>query len=86
MTPWKPGIGAWLCDQQAHFRVWAPGHRRIELVRAASTAPPFALEPREDGTFAGTIDVPAGTRYAYLVDGAGPFPDPASPSTCAARR
>jgi maltooligosyltrehalose trehalohydrolase len=37
------------------------------------------LDPAPDGMFDGVLaDAAAGTRYAYLLDGDGPYPDPAS--------
>jgi len=36
------------------------------------------LEPASDGYHSRLIDAGAGERYAYLLDGEGPFPDPAS--------
>ena len=38
-----------------------------------------SLTPEGDGTFAGTFaDAAAGATYSYLLDGEGPFPDPAA--------
>jgi len=59
------------------FRVWAPLRERIELVMEEGRAIPMNREP--DGYHAVTApDVPVGTLYRFRVDGAGPFPDPAS--------
>lgn len=64
------------------FRVLAPQARAVELLLepgARGGAERRALRREPDGTFAATFaDVAAGDRYRYLVDGAGPFPDPAS--------
>jgi maltooligosyltrehalose trehalohydrolase len=78
--PWRPALGAWPDEAGAHFRVWAPGHERVDVVLAPGRpdSRTFALRRGEDGTFAGTTSAAAGARYAYLLDGAGPFPDPAS--------
>ena len=73
-------LGAWLDEHGAQFRVWAPARDRVRLVvdpgRPESRT--FALHRTADGTFTGTFDLAGGTRYAYLLDDAGPFPDPAS--------
>jgi maltooligosyltrehalose trehalohydrolase len=76
-------------DGATHFRVWAPGHRKLELVLEASAEPGgsqlrggksrLEMQPEADGYFALLAPgVPAGTRYRYRIDGAGPYPDPAS--------
>jgi len=63
------------------FRLWAPGHRRVELIldspRGARRC--LSLRPEADGFF--SVRVPEagpGWRYRYRVDGRGPWPDPAS--------
>lgn len=63
------------------FRLWAPDHNRVELL----LLPPgensrcMAMAPQQDGFFALTVaDAVPGWRYQYIVDGEGPFPDPAS--------
>jgi maltooligosyltrehalose trehalohydrolase len=63
-----------------HFRVWAPDHNRVQLVLESGPGSPFEMElVREAGYFVGfAAHAAAGTRYRYRVDGAGPFPDPAS--------
>jgi maltooligosyltrehalose trehalohydrolase len=81
MTPPSPAAGAaWLGPAGTRFRVWAPQAERVELVlEDAGGGPPVGLTPAGDGWFelmhrtAGP-----GTLYRYLVDGNGPFPDPAS--------
>lgn len=61
-----------------HFRVWAPDHRRLSVV-IEDPRGEFPLHPEGNGYFSGLVEVArAGTLYRYLVDGAGPFPDPAS--------
>jgi maltooligosyltrehalose trehalohydrolase len=62
------------------FCVWAPDARDLELV----VEPPDGLRPtamRRDGDGYFRLvhrEAGPGTRYRYLVDGRGPFPDPAS--------
>jgi len=56
-------------------RVWAPHAQRVELEIALGREP---LRRGANGYFESARDCPAGTRYAFLVDGEGPFPDPRS--------
>lgn len=72
-------LGAWPTNSGTRFRVWAPLAHTIEAVGEGSKR--FALEKRADGTFGGvSASFRAGDRYAYLIDGEGPYPDPASRS------
>jgi maltooligosyltrehalose trehalohydrolase len=76
LAGWRPTLGACCVRGGASFRIWAPEHSRIEVVVGRAVHP---LTRRRDGSFAGVVPgVGAGARYAYRVDGAGPFPDPAS--------
>jgi maltooligosyltrehalose trehalohydrolase len=79
---WTPSIGAWPEPEGVRFRVWAPTHTTVELVLdpgAGAERRPLASDA--DGLFAGGFaDVAPGRRYQYLLDGDGPFPDPASRS------
>src|SRR5262249_49418034 len=67
-----------------HFRVWAPGRRKVTVVLEAGSGSPatIALEPELDaeGYFSRRIESAAtGTRYRYRPDDADYlFPDPAS--------
>lgn len=68
-------------DRDRTFSVWAPRAETVELLIAAGDD--RALHPmqrREDGWWAPVATVPweAGIDYGYLVDGAGPYPDPRS--------
>jgi maltooligosyltrehalose trehalohydrolase len=75
---YRPALGAWLEEGGARFRVWAPTRESVQLELDGS-ATPVALEKQDDGSFVGLVPgVQAGRRYRYLVDGKGPFPDPAS--------
>ena len=77
-TTWKPSLGAWVDEVGTHFRVWAPQTSAVALV-VESGAPPRPLAATESGYFAEVFpDLPAGTEYRYMLDGRGPFPDPAS--------
>jgi maltooligosyltrehalose trehalohydrolase len=64
-----------------HFQVWAPAARTVEVVweRSGTEAAVVFLSRAEHGYFRGMVlQMQAGHRYRYRVDGAGPFPDPAS--------
>ncbi|HEV2806086.1 MAG TPA: malto-oligosyltrehalose trehalohydrolase [Chthoniobacterales bacterium] len=78
-------IGAELIgDGRAHFRVWAPKAKRLEVAiegsRPAEAAPRFEELTREpDGYFAGSTLAEAGTLYRFRLNGEGDlYPDPAS--------
>jgi maltooligosyltrehalose trehalohydrolase len=78
------------------FRVWAPMRESIEVVLyekgdgdPKAKAPAFGLKEArrvrmsrsKDGFFVATVQgTVAGARYAYVVDGEGPYPDVASRS------
>lgn len=65
--------------KRVRFRVWAPGSRRAEVVVEDRTPQSFELVPEANGYFSLTVeDAGDGTLYRYLMDGDGPFPDPAS--------
>ncbi len=80
---WRPVVGAVPVDAGFRFTVWAPTRERVDLVIDPSGARRrrIPLAPAGDGTFAGTVgEIAGGDRYAYLLDGEGPYPDPASRS------
>ncbi len=80
-APWTPQLGAWPADGGFRFRVWAPERQRVELViNPRTSAETHGLERSSDGFHNGYVAAAAGARYAYLLDGDGPFPDPASRS------
>jgi maltooligosyltrehalose trehalohydrolase len=65
----------------ASFRVWAPRRGRVEVVIESGPAAgrAFPLETAGDGWHEGLVrEAVPGTLYRYRLDGAGPFPDPAS--------
>ncbi len=71
-------IGAEAVPGGAHFRVWAPQAKSIEVVFENSDRG-FGLHAEENGYFSGMVaGVEAGTRYKLKLDGGEPFPDPAS--------
>src|SRR5689334_10578951 len=62
------------------FRIWAPGRTKAQLLLESGPGSPaeVELEPA-DGYFNVIVpDAGRGTRYRFRLDGAGPFPDPAS--------
>ena len=79
LMSWQPTFGALPESGGVRFRVWAHDKRTVEVVLAGSDSRPIPLEKQPDGTFAGLVPgLAPGARYGYLVDGRGPFPDPAS--------
>lgn len=61
------------------FRVWAPAANRVELLIENGNAGRHILRPAGDGYFAARVaEAAPGTRYRYLLDGKGPYPDPCS--------
>ena len=75
----QPGGGA-------HFRVWAPKARQVEVVlgaeavdQACADAPAVRAEVEGNGYYSAYVpDVRAGTRYLYRLDAEACYPDPAS--------
>src|SRR5690554_238256 len=57
------------------FRVWAPTASEVELVAEGSGVYPMRGEP--EGWWSTSVEEPV-TDYGFLIDGAGPFPDPRS--------
>ncbi|WP_206107976.1 malto-oligosyltrehalose trehalohydrolase [Paludisphaera soli] len=72
-------MGAEIQDGGVHFRVWAPGRKRVEVVVEGPEGTVVGLEPEAEGYHSGFAPgLAAGTRYKYRLDGEGPYPDPAS--------
>ena len=71
-------VGAEPCaDGGAHFRVWAPHARTVEVVTEPGAA--VELEPEGSGYFAGRVaGAAAGARYRYRLDHQVMLADPAS--------
>jgi maltooligosyltrehalose trehalohydrolase len=62
---------------EAHFRVWAPRRRSVEVALEGGGRTPLSAE--EGGYFSGTVrEARAGALYRYRLDGGQSFPDPAS--------
>jgi|HubBroStandDraft_4_1064222.scaffolds.fasta_scaffold40384_1 maltooligosyltrehalose trehalohydrolase len=78
--PWWYPCGAEPNSAGTHFRVWAPKHSAVGLLIAGRDGV-VDLAKDEEGYFDGFVaGIGDGARYAYSVDGKGPFPDPASRS------
>ncbi len=71
---------------RAHFRVWAPNAKRVEVVIEESADPSaersfHELTAEPMGYFSGVVKAGAGHLYRFRINGAGDFhPDPASRS------
>lgn len=67
---------------EAHFRVWAPRARRVELViedqPGGTPARSVRLDPEPDGYFSTAAAATAGTLYRYRLDRELAYPDPVS--------
>jgi maltooligosyltrehalose trehalohydrolase len=73
---WQPSLGAWPDRSGWNFRVWAHA-RSVTLLGSDQSRRELAAQP--DGTFTGRWEAfREGDRYSYLIDGRGPYPDPAS--------
>lgn len=77
---WTPSFGPALDTDGCLFRLWARSDARVELIIEGPAEPrsfPMSLKP--SGMFEAYVpDVKAGTLYWFKIDGAGPYPDPAS--------
>jgi maltooligosyltrehalose trehalohydrolase len=75
--PWWYPVGAQITSEGTHFRVWAPERQSVRAMIEGRE--PLDLQKSPDGYFQGVIrQALEGARYAYEVDGEGPFADPAS--------
>ncbi|MGE0228058.1 MAG: malto-oligosyltrehalose trehalohydrolase [Dehalococcoidia bacterium] len=77
---WIQRLGAWPEGDGVRFRVWAPTATRVELrVEGEGAGAQVALQPADDGYHSVHVaGLAPGTRYSYLLDGHGPYPDPCS--------
>jgi maltooligosyltrehalose trehalohydrolase len=66
-------------DGTTRFRLWAPGARSVDVELGPARPDGRALAAQPGGWFEGIArDAPAGTRYAFRIDGDLRVPDPAS--------
>jgi maltooligosyltrehalose trehalohydrolase len=89
-TDTETRLGCWFRPASACFRVWAPAAATLEWIRggaggaegaheAAEATERLAMQREPDGTwYLAVAGFLPGDTYAFRVDGAGPFPDPAS--------
>lgn len=72
-------VGAEVVEGGAHFRVWAPSHRKVEVVVEPDNRA-VELDAERDGYFSGFVDgIGAGTLYRFrLGTDEKLYPDPAS--------
>jgi len=61
--------------ERVTFRVWAHGRERVEVELRGQRHP---LAPEGHDVFAATLQAAHGDRYAYVLDGSDPLPDPCS--------
>jgi maltooligosyltrehalose trehalohydrolase len=76
-------VGAELVEDAVHFRVWAPGRRKVEVVfesQNGAAAPDFVLKREDQGYFSGVAPkARTGMCYRFRLDGRAELvPDPAS--------
>lgn len=81
----EPTLGAWPEADGFRFLVWAPADSTVDLVLDAPADDgsharrQIPMAAADDGTWTCHVaGIHAGARYGYLLDGEGPFPDPAS--------
>jgi maltooligosyltrehalose trehalohydrolase len=79
---WRLPFGANPEGWDTRFRVWAPGHERVDVILYGPG--PERVQPlraEDEGYFSALAEgVGAGSRYRYRLDGADTYPDPASRS------
>ena len=76
---WSLDLGAAVEARGVEFRVWAPDHRRVDVVLESDGGRTVPLGPETDGYFAGLVgEVAPGDCYRFRLDGGDSFPDPAS--------
>ena len=72
-------FGAALNADGCRFRLWAPSAERVELVLGERTSAQRApMAAQANGWYQAHVDVRAGTRYRFRVNGELDVPDPAS--------
>lgn len=79
MATRRRSLGAEVLDTGVSFRVFASRCRDVTLCLQGGDD--VAMTPEGEGWFRTEVDgLTAGARYAYRLDGEGPYPDPASRS------
>ena len=71
--------GATIRGHEVDFRVWAPTPKQVTLRLLRAGRQPQDIPMRRDGEdFVATAEARVGDRYAYILDGSQPIPDPVS--------
>jgi maltooligosyltrehalose trehalohydrolase len=79
MTLATQTYGATIRGHQVEFRVWAPTPKHITLRLLRARREPKDVPMRRDHEdFVALAEAGAGDRYAYILDGSKPIPDPVS--------
>jgi maltooligosyltrehalose trehalohydrolase len=74
--PWWYPVGAHVHENGTSFRVWADSRKKVSVV---TNQIEHSLDPEGHGYFCAHVaGVGAGELYSFLLDGEGPFPDPAA--------
>jgi isoamylase len=75
-------LGARIVAGGVEFRVWAPGHQRVDVVvYGDGGGRDHPLREEGEGWWSGRVEgIGAGARYRFRLDGGDAFPDPASRS------
>ncbi len=72
-------VGAEAQSSGVHFRLWAPGRRKVEVRLENGPTDTWPLASENNGYFSGFVPAAApGTTYRYRIDDGPPVPDPAS--------
>jgi len=58
------------------FSLWAPNAKRVEVEIDRKRTP---MNAGENGWWSALVTAPAGSDYAFILDGGEPLPDPRSP-------
>jgi maltooligosyltrehalose trehalohydrolase len=79
ITATQTNYGATIRGNAVEFRVWAPKPQRITLRLMRAGQPPQDIPMlREGKDFIASAEARVGDRYAYILDGGRPIPDPVS--------
>ena len=72
-------VGVEIVSGGCHFRVWAPEHKKVDVVLEERQGHAHPLEAEANGYFSGLVpEGVAGSRYKYRLSGGDTYPDPAS--------
>jgi maltooligosyltrehalose trehalohydrolase len=76
----KEKVGAFYQPGGSWFHCWAPLKNKLGLQIESSGSPVLPMKKKENGYWELMVNAAPGTRYRFLPDDEGPFPDPASRS------